>query len=149
MESGDLTNKNVGIWWWLTGFSTGGTPTSSIYRGIFHYNNKPSSYWVSPICGTPAHDCLFYALVNSHSYEKSSFIIGRSTINRPCSIAMLNYQRVMDDFFVGWLVMFHGLFMSFHGWCLSFWVIGEWWGFMIHGESWLNHDLMIILMNHG
>ena len=29
-----------------------------------------------------------------HSYGKSQFLIGKSTINGPCSIAMLNYQRV-------------------------------------------------------
>ena len=35
-----------------------------------------------------------YHLVNSHSYGKPGFIIGKSTVNGPFSIAMLNYQRV-------------------------------------------------------
>ena len=35
-----------------------------------------------------------YPLVNSHSYGKLPFIIGRSTINGSISMAMLVYQRV-------------------------------------------------------
>ena len=36
-----------------------------------------------------------YPLVNSHiTMENQNFLIGKSTINGPCLIAMLNYQRV-------------------------------------------------------
>ena len=35
-----------------------------------------------------------YPLVNIHNYGKSPFSVGKSTINGPFSIAMLNYQRV-------------------------------------------------------
>jgi hypothetical protein len=35
-----------------------------------------------------------YPLVNLNSYRKSPSLIGKSTINGPYSIAMLNYQRV-------------------------------------------------------
>ena len=36
-----------------------------------------------------------YTLVNIHNYGKSQSLIGKSTINGPFSIAMLNYQRVV------------------------------------------------------
>ena len=36
----------------------------------------------------------WYTLVNQQNYGKSSFFIGKSSINGPFSIAMLNYQRV-------------------------------------------------------
>ena len=35
-----------------------------------------------------------YPLVKSHNYGKSPCLVGKSTISWPCSIAMLNYQRV-------------------------------------------------------
>jgi hypothetical protein len=31
---------------------------------------------------------------HTKNYGKSPFLIGKSTIHGPCSIAMLNYQRV-------------------------------------------------------
>ena len=34
-------------------------------------------------------------LENSHKYGKPPFLMGKSTIDGPCSIAMLIYQRVM------------------------------------------------------
>ena len=38
-----------------------------------------------------------YPLVNiQKNYGKSPFFMGKSTINGPCSIAMLNYQRVIS-----------------------------------------------------
>ena len=38
---------------------------------------------------------LIYPLVNGlHNYRKSPFIMGKLTIHGPCSIVMLNYQRV-------------------------------------------------------
>ena len=36
-----------------------------------------------------------YPLVIYHSYWKSPFLMGKTTINGPCSIAMLVYQRVL------------------------------------------------------
>jgi len=38
--------------------------------------------------------CTPYPLVNQRNYGKSPFLLGKSTINVPCSIAMLVYQRV-------------------------------------------------------
>jgi hypothetical protein len=35
-----------------------------------------------------------YPLVISHNYGKSSFLMGKSSINGPFSMAMLNNQRV-------------------------------------------------------
>ena len=35
-----------------------------------------------------------YPLVSKHNYGKSPFLVGKSTINGPFSIAMLNFQRV-------------------------------------------------------
>ena len=55
----------------------------SFSRGI-----DPISDCVEPPSG---HD---YPLVNQHSYGKSPFLMGKSTINVVFSIAMLNYQRV-------------------------------------------------------
>ena len=98
-----------------------------------------------PHLWNPPHDVLFSPLVNSHSYGKSQFIIGRSTINRPCSIAMLNYQRVMDDLLGDWwcfmvfswvfmadVFLFESLengevswFMVNHGWIMIWW--SSWW----------------------
>jgi hypothetical protein len=34
---------------------------------------------------------------HTKNYGKSPFLIGKSTINGPFSIAMLNYQRVQND----------------------------------------------------
>ena len=34
-------------------------------------------------------------VINQHSYGKSQFLMGKSTINGPFSIATLNYQRVV------------------------------------------------------
>ena len=31
---------------------------------------------------------------DEHSYGKTPFVVGKSNINGPCSMAMLNYQRV-------------------------------------------------------
>ena len=41
-----------------------------------------------------------------HSYGKSQCLIGKSTINGPCSIAMLNYQRVYPPFSYGFPMVF-------------------------------------------
>ena len=41
-----------------------------------------------------SHDAT-YPLVNQRNYGKSPFLMGKSTINGPFSIAMLVYQRVI------------------------------------------------------
>ena len=38
---------------------------------------------------------------HTKNYGKSQFLMGKSTINGPCSIAMLNYQRVCV--IIGWV----------------------------------------------
>ena len=48
--------------------------------------------------GTPSTPFVKYPLVNLHSYRKSPSLKGKSTINGPFSIAMLNYQRVMSGY---------------------------------------------------
>ena len=54
---------------------------------------------LNPQGGFKSWDCGWYNHLPSgkrlHSYGKSLFLMGKSTINGPCSIAMLVYQRVV------------------------------------------------------
>ena len=47
-----------------------------------------------------------------HSYGKSPFLMGKSTINGSCSIAMLVYRRVVG---------FDGVHGAQNGWCNGPW----------------------------
>ena len=51
---------------------------------------------------------LFYPLVNQRNYGKSQFLMGKSTINGPFSIAILVYRRVP---------FLWCMFFSFHIYC--------------------------------
>ena len=59
-------------------------PPARKHWGIENHGVKPSS------------GCSLYPLVNQHTYGKSPFSMGKSTIYTwPFSIAMLVYQRVV------------------------------------------------------
>jgi hypothetical protein len=49
---------------------------------------KQQLYWVKGI------KIIIYRLVIQHNHGKSPFLTGKPSINGPCSIAMLNNQRV-------------------------------------------------------
>ena len=61
---------------------------------------------------------------HTKNYGKAPFLIGKSTINWPFSIAMLNYQRVIQ----GWpgkegvSIIFAGQFCGFHASTAKLWI---------------------------
>ena len=70
----DLLHPVSAVWNWLEGQTW----------------TKGSAHETKPLGSLSFH----YPLVNQHSYGKSPFSIGKSTINHPFSIAILVYQRV-------------------------------------------------------
>ena len=82
------------------GSINGGTPKSSILIGFSHINH--------PFWGTHGYpnlwksQCFFFScpLVMAQSYGKKHFFRGKSTKNWLFSIAILNYQRLIQSSFI-------------------------------------------------
>ena len=64
--------------------------------------------WIREMAQLAVGDDIFthswYPLVNYHNFRKSPFLMGKSTINGPFSIARLNYQRDPEGTIVNGLV---------------------------------------------
>ena len=82
---------------WLDSTSNATNCCQLLHRLIIVWPKAPSRssvYWIWVPWINPFHTTLWLC---QNSYWKSPFLMGKSTINGPCSIAMLVYQRVFHN----------------------------------------------------